>query len=215
MTEGILETIKNSVIDGESEEVAALVEKALAKGADPLNILNSALIKGIQVVGDEYEGGNFYLPDLVLGAEAMETGLAAIRPLLSGKEQQEPQGRIIIGTVKGDLHDIGKNIVGTLLKANGFEVIDLGVDVSAEKFMENIRELKPDIVGLSALLTTTVSMQKDLLELLTEEGLRKNIKVIVGGAPVSCKWATEVGADGYGANAAEAVHEVKKLLNLE
>lgn len=212
MQSSILEQIQQCVVDGENEEVAGLVEKALAQGIEPLSIVNDALVKGINVVGEEYQQGSFFLPDLVLGAKAMEAGLAVIQPHLMGKQQRKVEGRLLIGTVHGDLHDIGKNIVGTLFRANGFEVHDLGVDVSTARFVEKIRELKPDLVGLSALLTTTVRAQKDLIETLIEEGLRDKVKVLVGGAPITREWAKQIGADGYGADAAEAVSEAKKLL---
>ena len=213
MSAEIFEKIQQNVVDGEVDNVADLTKEALEQGIEPLSILNDALVTGINVVGNEYQQGNFFLPDLVLGAKAMEAGLAVLQPHLLGDQKRIPEGVVVIGTVQGDLHDIGKNIVATLLSANGFEVFDLGVDVSVAKFMESVHEYKPDVIGLSALLTTTVKMQQDLIETLIEEGLRDKVKVIVGGAPITREWAEKIGADGYGINAAEAVTEVKKLLS--
>ncbi len=214
MSEATLEKIQQLLIDGEDEELKEAVQQALDEGIGPLSILNDALIKGIAAVGDEYQKGNFFLPDLILGAKAMEAGIAVIKPLLTGDQEAKSGSKLLIGTVEGDLHDIGKNIVATMFRANGFEVQDLGVDVKNELFVEKIKEYKPDLVGLSALLTTTVVKQKDLIETLVEEGLRDDVKIMVGGAPISKEWAEQIGADAYASDAAEAVHEAKKLLGL-
>lgn len=214
MSEATLEKIQQLLIDGEDEDLKEAVQQALDEGIGPLSILNDALIKGIAAVGDEYQKGNFFLPDLILGAKAMEAGIAVIKPLLTGDQEAKSGSKLLIGTVEGDLHDIGKNIVATMFRANGFEVQDLGVDVKNELFVEKIKEYKPDLVGLSALLTTTVVKQKDLIETLVEEGLRDDVKIMVGGAPISKEWAEQIGADAYASDAAEAVHEAKKLLGL-
>ena len=214
MSETTLEKIQQLLIDGEDEELKEAVQQALDEGVGPLSILNDALIKGIAAVGDEYQKGNFFLPDLILGAKAMEAGIAVIKPLLTGDQEAKSGSKLLIGTVEGDLHDIGKNIVATMFRANGFEVQDLGVDVKNDLFVEKIKEYKPDLVGLSALLTTTVVKQKDLIETLVEEGLRDEVKIMVGGAPISKEWAEQIGADAYASDAAEAVHEAKKLLGL-
>lgn len=212
MASDILEQIQQLLIEGEDNELKEAIQRALNEKFEPFEILNDALIKGIRVVGNEYQKGNFFLPDLILGAKAMEAGMAVIKPLLTEEQQSNRGARLLIGTVEGDLHDIGKNIVAIMFQANGFEVHDLGVDVPNQAFVEKIRELQPDIVGLSALLTTTIYKQKDLIEILIEEGLRENVKIMVGGAPISKEWAEQIGADAYGGDAAEAVFEAKKLL---
>ncbi len=209
-----LEQIQHFLIDGEEDDLKKHVQKALDEGIEPLTILNHALIKGIAAVGVEYQKGNFYLPDLILGAKAMEAGISVIQPLLIGDQKAKAASKILIGTVEGDLHDIGKHIVATMFRANGFEVIDLGVDVPNQVFVDKIRELKPDMIGLSALLTTTILRQKELIEILIEEGLRKEIKIMVGGAPISQEWAEQIGADAYGSDAAEAVTKAKNILGL-
>ena len=211
MTTGILEQIQQLLIDGEESEIEELVRQALEEGIKPITILNDALIKGIEIVGEEYQKGNFFLPDLILGAKAMETGISILQPLLVGDQTVQEGRKFLIGTVEGDLHDIGKNIVATMFRANGFVVYDLGVDVPNKLFIEKIREIKPDIIGLSALLTTTVGKQKDLIETLIEEGLRDSVKILIGGASISSEWAEQIGADAYGSDAAEAVIVAKKF----
>jgi corrinoid protein of di/trimethylamine methyltransferase len=211
MTTSILDQIQQLIIDGEDEELIKLVQEALHEGIKPIIILNDGLIKGIGVVGEEYQKGNFFLPDLILGAKAMEAGMSILQPLLIGDQAAKAGRKLIIGTVEGDLHDIGKTIVATMFRANGFEVYDLGVDVPNQLFIEKTRELKPDIIGLSALLTTTVGKQKDFIETLIEEGLRDSVKIMVGGAPISKEWADQIGADAYASDAAEAVIEAKRF----
>ena len=214
MASDILQRIRQSVVNGEPEETADLVREALGGGHAPLAIVNEALIAGINLVGEEFQKGTYFLPDLILGAKAMEAGLAILQPLLVGDQEREPVARMVIGTVQGDLHDLGKKIVATLFRANGFEVHDLGVDVPTSAFVEKIREVKPHIVGLSALLTTTVHKQRELIETLTELGLRDRVKVMVGGAPITREWAEKIGADAVGADASQAVLEARRLLGL-
>lgn len=162
-------------------------------------------------LGRVFAAGDYYLPDLILGAKAMEAGIAILEPLLAG-HNREYLGRVLIGTVKGDLHSIGKNIVIMMLKSAGFEVFDLGEDVAASAFIEKIQELKPNIVGISALLTTTISQQQEIIELLKEEGLRQQVKVLIGGAPINQNWADKIGADGYAEDATGAVRVAKQVL---
>jgi len=210
----ILSRIQQMVVEGEPQGIEEPVRKALVQGIEPLTIINEALIRGISIVGEEFEKGNYFLPDLILGARAMEAGLAILEPLLLSKKERRKLATVVMGTVEGDLHEIGKNIVITMFKANGFEVYDLGVDVPTARFIEKISEVKPDIVGVSALLTTTIRKQKDLIETLKEEGLRHKVKVMVGGAPITRDWAEKIGADGYAPDASQAVHEAKRLLGL-
>ena len=169
------------------------------------------MVKGIEVVGDRFAAGDYFLPDLILGAKAMDAGIGVIEPLLTS-EKRDFLGRVLMGTVEGDQHNIGKNIVIMMLKSSGFEVFDLGVDVPSKVFVDKVKELKPQIVGISALLTTTVDKQKEIIELLQEEGLRNQVKVIIGGAPINQAWADKIGANGYGEDALSAVGLCKKLL---
>jgi 5-methyltetrahydrofolate--homocysteine methyltransferase len=207
----ILKEVAEAVIEGDEDAVPELTRKALEAGIEPLRIINEGLTPGIEVVGDRFAAGEYFLPDLLLGAKAMEAGIAVLEPLLAGVNR-EFIGRVIMGTVHGDLHSIGKNIVIMMLKSAGFEVIDLGVDVPTDRFIEKIKELKPDIVGISALLTTTVGKQKEIIETLKEEGLRDSVKVMIGGAPINQTWADQIGADGYAEDATTAVKLARRLI---
>jgi len=209
----LLKKIQEGVIEGESSEVTQWVEEGLKAGIDPLEIIDGGLTPGVEAVGAKFEKGEYFLPDMILGAEAMEAGIQILEPLLmERKQKREPLGTIILGTVAGDIHEIGKNIVRMMLKAAGFDVIDLGVDVKTDKFIEAIRESGASIVGMSALLTTTVGRQKEVIDTLEEEGLRKDIKVMVGGAPITQGWADKIGADSYAPDATAAVREAKRLV---
>lgn len=210
--ENILLGLAEAVVDGDEELVAELTDKALAEGLEPLSIINDGLTKGIETVGANFAAGKFFLPDLLIGAKAMDAGIKILEPLMSGSNR-ESLGKVLMGTVKGDLHEIGKNIVIMMLKTAGFEVIDLGIDVPSEKFIEKTREIKPDILGISALLTTTVARQKEIIELLEEEGLRKSVKVMIGGAPINQAWADKIGADGYAEDATVAVDVAKGFMS--
>ncbi|MDZ4131915.1 MAG: corrinoid protein [Dethiobacteria bacterium] len=211
--EDILFSLSEAVVDGDDEMVSELTDKAIEMGLEPLSIINDGLTKGIQAVGTNFSTGKFYLPDLLLGAKAMDAGIKKLEPLMTDGSRSS-LGKVLMGTVQGDLHEIGKNIVIMMLKTNGFEVVDLGIDVPAEKFIEKIREIKPDLVGISALLTTTVARQKEIIEMLEEEGLRKAVKVIIGGAPINEAWADQIGADGYAEDATVAVDVAKGLLGI-
>jgi len=212
MTEGILNKIMLAVQDGESEGCADLARSALEEGIEPLKIVDEGLSAGIRIVGRKFGCGEMFLPDLMMAVEAMKAGMEILQPELDKRKiRKKSRGTVMIGTVFGDIHDIGKSIVATMLEMNGYEVIDLGINISTETFVKKIRELNPDILGLSAMLATTMREQKEVIEAVKKEGLRDRVKILVGGAPVSEQWAEEIGADGYGANAEMAVQLVKRL----
>jgi len=210
--EEIYEKLAQSVIDGEPEDAAELAQKALDDGLDPLTCINEGLTKGIVRVGELFADGEYFLPDLIIGGEAMKEALAILEPALVGDQERQVLGRVVLGTVEGDLHEIGKTLVGTMLTANGFMVKDVGVDQAAEVFVEAVKEINATIVGTSALLTTTMQEQKKVIEALEEAGLRDKVKVMVGGAPVTQAWADEIGADGYAEDAISAVGVAKELV---
>ncbi|KKM12144.1 hypothetical protein SY88_05285 [Clostridiales bacterium PH28_bin88] len=202
-----------SVLEGEPELAVEMAEKAVAEGIPPMQCLDEGYLKGIDEVGRLYSEGEIFLPELVAAAEAMKAALKVLDPLLKDQSaQRRAQGKVVIGTMYEDIHDIGKSIVASMLTANGFEVHDLGVNVPAAVFVGKVKELQPDILGLSALLTTTMPQQKAVLEALTAAGLRDKVKVVVGGAPVTQKWAEEIGADGFAEDAIAAVALAKSLL---
>ena len=208
----MLEELKKAVLDGEDEKAAELTRKALEAGIEPGKILNEALVPAMEIVGKEYEEGKRYVPEMLISAEAMKAAMAVLRPKLV-KSGVKLKGKVIIGTVEGDLHDIGKNLVAMMLEGAGFEVIDLGVDVTAERFIQAVKEHKPDVLGMSALLTTTMIHMPEVIAALKAAGLREQVKVIVGGAPITREYAEKIGADGYAPNAASAVELVKQLLS--
>ena len=199
------------VIEGQRDQVKTMVTNLIAAGNNPLEIVNEGLIEGMNVVGVRFKAGDMYVPEVLMAAKSMSGGLEIVRPLISEADQKS-KGKIVLGTVKGDLHDIGKNLVGMLIESGGLEVINMGVDVSAEDFIDAIIEHEPDILALSALLTTTMPAMKDIIELLEEEELRDKVKVIIGGAPVSREYADTIGADGYAPDAGSAVELCKQLL---
>jgi corrinoid protein of di/trimethylamine methyltransferase len=211
--ENIIEKLRLAVLDYNLEEAASAAREIIRMGIDPLKAIEEGLAQGIREVGSKFANGEVFLPELIMAAETMKKALEVLEPeLKKEKKERKTLGKVLLGTVAGDIHSIGKTIVASMLSANGFEVYDIGEDVPAEKFVEKVKELKPDILGLSALLTTTLPEQKVVIETLKKEGLRDKVKVIIGGAPTSKEWAKEIGADGYGADAAEAVEVVKKLL---
>lgn len=211
--EKITRELRRTVLSYDVEGAMLAAKKAVEVGVDPLRAIDEGLAQGIREVGNKFGKGEIFLPELVMAAEAMKRALEVLEPELKRKKKERKTlGRVLLGTVAGDIHSIGKTIVAAMLTANGFEVYDLGEDVPAERFVEKVRELKPDILGLSALLTTTLPAQGVIIETLKREGLRKTLKVIIGGAPASKEWAEKIGADGYGANAVEAVQVSKKLL---
>ena len=212
MTDDIFKNLARAVIDGEPEDAEKWANEALTQGLDPLECINQGLTKGIQEVGELFAAGEFFLPELVIGGEAMKAGLAVLEPALVDQEGREVLGIVVLGTVQGDLYEIGKTLVGTMLTANGFQVIDIGIDCSVESFIAAIKEHNANLVGASALLTTTMSAQKALVEGIEQAGLHGRVKVMVGGAPTTQSWADEIGADGYAEDAISAVSIAKKLV---
>ncbi len=206
----ILTQIKEALQGGEDAKVAELARLAIDDGLSAGKILREGLLAGMDVVGRKFAANEIFLPEVLLAARAMNAGMELVKPLLIGDDVPS-LGKVVIGTVKGDLHDIGKNLVGIMLKGAGFEVIDLGADVPAERFVEAARTEEAQVVGLSALLTTTMSGMREVVQLVRDGGLEGRVKVIVGGAPVSQQFADEIGADGYGYDAANAVTLVKSL----
>jgi corrinoid protein of di/trimethylamine methyltransferase len=207
--------MRQCIIDGDTDQAEALAQQALTQGLDPLEAINAGFVQGINYVGDQFGAGEMFLPDLMLAAEAMKKAVAILEPEMKRRgTARQMLGKVVLGTVKGDIHEIGKNLVATMLTASGFEVHDLGVDVPFAKFAEKAREVNADIVGVSALLTTTMVGQKTVIEALDDMGLRPKIKVMVGGAPVTKGWAQEIGADGYSEDAMGAVALAKKLVGM-
>ncbi len=196
---------------GRTDEVQNLTQQALDAAVPPERILKEGLIEAMERVGVKFKNGEIYIPEVLIAARAMHAGMAVLKPILS-KSTTATAAKVIIGTVKGDLHDIGKNLVSMMLEGGGFEVVDLGIDVSADRFVEAIREHRPQVVGMSALLTTTMREMRNTIQAIESAGLRKEVKTIVGGAPVTEKFAKEIGADGYAPDAASAVDEVKSLI---
>jgi corrinoid protein of di/trimethylamine methyltransferase len=213
MSEELFKLMAQAVIDGDDDEAGDLARQALAQNVDPLEAINKGFTAGMDVVGELYSTGEYFLPDLILGGEAMKAALTVLEPALkaAGQERQV-LGKVVLGTVKGDIHEIGKSLVGSMLAANGFEVYDAGIDVEAEEFVVQARNYDADIVALSALLTTTMLHQREVIEHLAEAGLRERVKVMVGGSPVTQAWADQIGADGFAEDAANAVVEAKRLM---
>ena len=210
----IIEEIQQAIINLEEDKTAELTQEAIDKGLSPLVILQEGLTKGVRTVGDKFGRGEVFLPELAMSADCMRAGVDLVEPLLDEMDlaDEDKGGKMVIGTVDEDIHNIGKNILGTMLKANGFDVVDLGVEIPNEDFVEAVREEKPDILGMSALMTMTMDHQEEVIELLEEEGLRDDVKVMVGGAPTSEEWRDEIGADGYADNADAAVKRATELL---
>jgi len=206
----ILQKIAIKLYEGEDEEVAELVQKALDSGLTPKEILQDGLIAGMDQVGKDFKAGDLFVPEVLIAARAMHAGMNVLRPLLSASDSPTV-GKYVIGTVKGDLHDIGKNLVKMMLEGAGFETVDLGTDVAPEAFVQAVREHKPRIVGMSALLTTTMVNMKSTIDALNEAGLRESVKIMVGGAPVTAAFAQQIGADAYAPDAATAVDVARKL----
>ena len=213
MSEELYNKLAQAVIDGEPEDAEALAKKALDQGVDPLACINQGLMVGIQEVGELFSKGDFFLPELIIGADTMKKALDILEPALVGGQKREVVGRVVLGTVVGDLHEIGKTLVGTMLTANGFQVTDIGVDKTPEEFIAAVKEADADIVGASALLTTTMLQQKRLIESLEAAGLRDKVKVMVGGAPVTESYAKEIGADGYAEDAISSVDLAFRLID--
>lgn len=206
-----LQALADSVIAGKRDDVAKMTQAAVDEGVAPADIINDGLIAGMAVVGEKFKNNEFYVPEVLIAARAMHAGMDIIKPLLAQSGVQ-PRGTVAIGTVKGDLHDIGKNLVAMMLEGGGYEVLDLEVDVPAEKFVDAVKSQGAGVVALSALLTTTMPAMKDTIDALKEAGVRDQVKVVIGGAPVTQNYADEIGADGYAPDAASAVDKVRELL---
>lgn len=213
MSEELFSKLTQAVVDGEPEDAEELARQAVEQGVDALACINQGLMVGIQKVGELFSKGDYFLPELIIGADAMKAALDILEPTLVGGQAREVVGRVVLGTVEGDLHEIGKTLVGTMLTANGFQVTDIGVDQKPEAFIVAIKDAKADIVGASALLTTTMLQQKKLVEALEEAGIRDKVKVLVGGAPVTDNFAKEIGADGYAEDAISAVDVAYRLMD--
>ena len=207
----ILEQMQKDLYDGKADEVGTATQKALDEGMSAQEILSDGLTSGMDEVGKDFKAGDLFIPEVLMSAKAMHAGMAVLRPLLA-ESGALSLAKMVIGTVTGDLHDIGKNLVGMMLEGAGFEIIDLGTDVSPEKFVEAVRAEGADLVGMSALLTTTMPSMKATIEALTEAGLRGRVKVIVGGAPVTASFAEGIGADAYAPDAASAVDTARSLV---
>ena len=212
MSQEIYDKLAEAVIDGEPEDAEELAQQALDQGLDPLDCINKGLSPGIDRVGELFATGEYYLPDLIIGGDAMKAALSILEPALSGGQERKVLGQVVLGTVEGDLHEIGKTLVGTMLTANGFQVTDIGVDKTAAEFVEAVKESGATLVGASALLTTTMLHQKEVIEALKEAGLRDQVKVMIGGAPLSSAYAEEIRADAYADNASAAVRVAQELL---
>jgi corrinoid protein of di/trimethylamine methyltransferase len=212
MANDLLFQIKASLVDCDPDLTAAKTKEALAAGYEPLAIIDHGLVPGMRIVGEKFSCGEYFLPNLIVAANGMKQAMQLLEPELRARQQAiQSLGTVVIGTVQGDIHEIGKSLVATMLAANGFEVHDLGVDVPVDRFISMVKETRANLVGLSSLLTTTMAMQMKVIEALADAGLRAQVKVLVGGAPVSRKWADEIGADGYAEDAIDAVELARKL----
>jgi len=208
----LFEDIKNTVINGKHKDIEALVEKAIQSESNLDDLINDALIGAMDVVGDRFGKSEIFVPEMLVAAMTMKKGLDIIKPLLKDQEEQS-KGKVVLCTVKGDLHDIGKNLVGMMLEGAGFEVIDMGVDVTVENVVDKVGEIQPQVLGLSALMTTTMPEMENVIKVLQARGMRASVKVMVGGAPLSAGFAEEIGADAFGQDAAEAVTLARSFIN--
>jgi 5-methyltetrahydrofolate--homocysteine methyltransferase len=208
-----LEQLSTTILEGDSEKTPKLVQQGLDEGVTPKDILEKGLVVGMNEVGDRFKRGDMFVPEVLMSAEAMHAGLEILRPKLA-ESGAELTGTIVMGTVKGDLHDIGKNLVGMMCEGAGFEVIDLGFNIPPEEFIDAIKEHKPDLVGMSALLTTTMRAMGHTIKAIEEAGLREQVLIMVGGAPVDQEFADRIGADGYGSNAVAGTDLAKRLVGV-
>jgi corrinoid protein of di/trimethylamine methyltransferase len=213
MSNDLLTKLTSSLVEGEPDETVSLTRQALEQGMEPLTIINQGLVPGMDIVGARFQTGEYFLPHLIIAASGMQQAMGLLEPELRARQQSvEFLGTVVIGTVKGDIHEIGKSLVGTMMSASGFQVHDLGVDVPTEEFIAKVKETGANILGLSALLTTTMTVQRDVIDALEEAGIRNQVKVIVGGAPVGQEWADTIGADGYAEDAVGAIELGKRLM---
>ena len=213
MSNELVTQITTSIIEGKPDETANLTRQALEAGLEPLTIIDEGLTVGMNIVGEKFQTGEFFLPNLVIAASGMNQAMEILKPELESRQQAaESLGTVVIGSVAGDIHEIGKTLVGTMLAANGFQVHDMGVDVPNETFINKVKETGASILGLSALLTTTMTVQRQVINELEEAGIRGQVKVIIGGAPISQEWSDTIGADGYADDAIGAVDLAKRLV---
>jgi 5-methyltetrahydrofolate--homocysteine methyltransferase len=214
--EELFKRLKEAVVNGDPEEVSKIAKKVVEVGIDPLEAVEKALVAGVLELGDKWVKGEAFIADVVAAADAMKVGLSILKnEIVKRGRSIKYLGRIVIGTVEGDIHDIGKSIVATLWEASGFEVIDLGVDVPPKRFVEAVKQYKPDVVGMSALLTTSMLKQRETIEAIKQAGLRDKVKIVIGGAPTTEEWAKEIGADGWAPDAFSAVQLIKRLFGIE
>jgi len=206
------EKMGEAVIEGNQEQVIELTQKAVDEGVEPNKIIENGLINGMNVVGKRFKAGDMFVPEVLMSAKSMKGGMNIVKPLLLEGEMPS-EGTILLGTVSGDLHDIGKNLVGMMMESGGLEIVNLGTDISPSEFAEKVKEHNPDVLGMSALLTTTMLSMRDTIEVLEEEGLRESLKIMVGGAPVTKEFADEIGADGWAPDAASAKDLAFDLIN--
>lgn len=207
-----LKALAQAILEGKRNDAVELTQKLVDAGVTPKQILDEGLIAGMVVAGEKFKNGEYFVPEILVAARAMKAAMEILRPLLVATDVQ-PIGTIVIGTVRGDLHDIGKNLVAMMVEGAGFQVVDLGVDVTADRFIAAAKEHNAQIVGMSALLTTTMTYIPEAIKAFDAEGLRPKVKIIVGGAPVTQEWASQIGADAYAPDAATAVDKCKELLN--
>lgn len=209
-----MENIVKLIINGDQDKIQESARDALKANIDPLEVVELGLSKGMAIVGESFEQGESFLPELLMAAATFNAAMEILMPEIEAQNKEIPKaGTVLIGTVKGDVHNLGKNIVSMVLETNGFSVVDIGVDVSSLNFIEEARKVKADVIALSSLMTTTMPVQKEIIEILEEKNLRNEYFVIVGGGPVSQQWADEIGADGFGKTAVDAVDLIKRLLS--
>ena len=215
MTEELFHRMAQSILDGDSDVAVTLAKQAIDTGIDPLEAIAKGFVLGVNQVGENFASGQAFLPELVMAGEAMKAAVATLEPEMARRgTSRQVYGKVVLATVEGDIHEIGKTLVGTMLSASGFQVYDLGVDVPAAKIIEKVKEVDADLVGLSALLTTTMVKQKEVIDELDKQGLRKKVKVMVGGAPVTRDWVQKIEADGYSEDAIGAVGLAKQLVGI-
>ncbi len=206
------EKIGEAVIQGNQDQVIELTQKAVDEGEEPNKIIENGLINGMNVVGKRFKAGDMFVPEVLMSAKSMKGGMNIVKPLILEGEMPS-EGKVLLGTVSGDLHDIGKNLVGMMIESGGLEIVNLGTDIEPSEFAEKVKEHKPDVLGMSALLTTTMLAMRDTIEVLEEEGLRDSVEIMVGGAPVTKEFADEIGADGWAPDAASAKDLAFNLIN--
>ena len=209
--EEVFRTVHGDVLAGNSDEIKTHVQQLLDRGVGAKDILNLGMLSAMEVIGGRFRDGTVFIPEVLMSARAMNDALGVLEPFLA-KEKKDATGKVLLGTVRGDMHDIGKNMVATMLRGVGFEVVDLGINISVDDFVKNVEAHRPDILGMSALLTTTMPEMRKVIDTLVARGLRDRVKVIVGGAPLNAKFANDIGADGYGADAGSSVDLARRLL---